>query len=203
MFDDTFLTIEERSEGIYKEKGSKFISLAFPVRDMDEIKDIIKDIKKEYFDARHHCYAYILGHDKSIFRMNDDGEPSSTGGKPIYGQLLSKDLTNVLVVVVRYFGGVKLGIGGLIQAYKQAALDALENAIIIEKTVDEVYGISFDYILMNDVMRVMKENELRQMNHRFENDCYLEFAVRKSNSIRVVDSLNLIEGVSIVFLRIE
>lgn len=203
MLDDTFLTIEEKSEGIYKEKGSKFISFAYPVRDLDEIKDIIKDIKKEYFDARHHCYAYILGHDKSVFRMNDDGEPSSTGGKPIYGQLLSKDLTNVLVVVVRYFGGVKLGVGGLIQAYKQAALDALENANIIEKTVDEVYGVSFDYVLMNDVMRVMKENDLRQMNHRFENDCYMEFVVRKSNSIRVVDSLNLVEGIRVEFLRVE
>ena len=203
MFDDSFLTIEEKSEGIYKEKGSKFISFAFPVKDTDEIKDIIKDIKKEFFDARHHCYAYILGQDKSIFRMNDDGEPSSTGGKPIYGQLLSKDLTNVLVVVVRYFGGVKLGVSGLIQAYKQAALDALENAVIIEKTVDEVYGVSFEYILMNDVMRVMKENDLQQMNHRFENDCYIEFVVRKSNSIKVVDSLNFIEGVRVKFLRLE
>lgn len=203
MFDDSFLTIEEKSEGIYKEKGSKFISFAFPVKDTDEIKDIIKDIKKEFFDARHHCYAYILGQDKSIFRMNDDGEPSSTGGKPIYGQLLSKDLTNVLVVVVRYFGGVKLGVSGLIQAYKQAALDALENAVIIEKTVDEVYGVSFEYILMNDVMRVMKENDLQQLNHRFENDCYIEFVVRKSNSIKVVDSLNFIEGVRVQFLRLE
>ncbi|MDD2191777.1 MAG: YigZ family protein [Bacteroidales bacterium] len=202
MFDDSFLTIKEKSEGIYKEKGSKFISFAFPVKDTDEIKDIIKDIKKEYFDARHHCYAYILGQDKSIFRMNDDGEPSSTGGKPIYGQLLSKDLTNVLVVVVRYFGGVKLGVSGLVQAYKQAAFDALENAVIIEKTVDEVYGVSFEYILMNDVMRVMKENDLPQMNHRFENDCYLEFVVRKSNSIKVIDSLNFIEGVRVEFLRL-
>ncbi|MCK9163705.1 MAG: YigZ family protein [Bacteroidales bacterium] len=203
MFDDTYLTIEEKSQGLYKEKGSKFISFAFPVRDMEEIKDIIKDIKKEYFDARHHCYAYILGQDKSIFRMNDDGEPSSTGGKPIYGQLLSKDLTNVLVVVIRYFGGVKLGVGGLIQAYKLAALDALDNAMIIERTVDEVYGISFNYSLMNDVMRVMKENDLKQINHRFEIDCYMEFVIRKSFSIKVIDSLSKIEGIGIVFLRVE
>ncbi|MFA6806022.1 MAG: YigZ family protein [Bacteroidales bacterium] len=203
MFDDTYLTIEEKSQGLYKEKGSKFISFAFPVRDMEEIKDIIKDIKKEYFDARHHCYAYILGQDKSIFRMNDDGEPSSTGGKPIYGQLLSKDLTNVLVVVIRYFGGVKLGVGGLIQAYKLAALDALDNAMIIERTVDEVYGISFNYSLMNYVMRVMKENDLKQINHRFEIDCYMEFVIRKSFSIKVIDSLSKIEGIGIVFLRVE
>ena len=203
MFDDTYLTIEEKSQGLYKEKGSKFISFAFPVRDMEEIKDIIKDIKKEYFDARHHCYAYILGQDKSIFRMNDDGEPSSTGGKPIYGQLLSKDLTNVLVMVIRYFGGVKLGVGGLIQAYKLAALDALDNAMIIERTVDEVYGISFNYSLMNYVMRVMKENDLKQINHRFEIDCYMEFVIRKSFSIKVIDSLSKIEGIGIVFLRVE
>src|SRR5574344_381760 len=107
MFDDTYLTIEDRAEGVYKEKGSKFISLAFPVTTQEEIREIVKDIKKEYFDARHHCYAYILGHDKSVFRTNDDGEPSSTAGKPIYGQLLSRDLTNVMVVVVRYFGGTK------------------------------------------------------------------------------------------------
>ncbi|MDX9797522.1 MAG: YigZ family protein, partial [Bacteroidales bacterium] len=141
MFDDTYLTIEDRAEGVYKEKGSKFISLAFPITTQEEIKEIVKDIKKEYFDAHHHCYAYILGHDKSVFRMNDDGEPSSTAGKPIYGQLLSRDLTNVLVVVVRYFGGTKLGVSGLIQAYKQASIDVLDNAKIIERTIDEVYGV--------------------------------------------------------------
>ena len=182
MFDDTYLTIEDRAEGVYKEKGSKFISLAFPVTTQEEIKEIVKDIKKEYFDARHHCYAYILGHDKSVFRMNDDGEPSSTAGKPIYGQLLSKDLTNILVVVVRYFGGTKLGVSGLIQAYKQATIDVLNNSKIIEKTVDEVYSVSFDYSLMNDVMKVMKEYDLHQQNHKFENDCYLEFRIRKRDS---------------------
>lgn len=203
MVVDTYFTIEEKSQGLYKEKGSKFISIAFPVSDTDEIREIIDDIKKEYFDARHHCYAYILGHDKSIFRMNDDGEPSFTGGKPIYGQLLSKDLTNVLVVVIRYFGGVKLGVGGLTQAYKQAALDALENARIIEKTIDKIYGVSFEYIQMNDVMRVMKENDLKQMNHRFDNNCYLEFKVRKSYSQAIVDRLDLIPGIRVDFLRLD
>ncbi len=202
MFDDTYLTIEEKTQGLYKEKGSRFISFAFPVTKEDEVKDIIKDIKKEYFDARHHCYAYILGHDKSAYRMNDDGEPSSTAGKPIYGQLLSKDLTNILVVVVRYFGGTKLGVSGLIQAYKQAAIDALNNAKIIEKTVDEIYSVSFEYVLMNDVMKVLKEFDVLQMNHRFENDCYLEFRTRKSNSIKIVDNLNSIEGVRVGFLTL-
>lgn len=202
MFEDTYFTIEEKVEGLYKEKGSRFISLAFPVSKEDEVKEILKDIKKEYYDARHHCYAYILGYDKSAYRMNDDGEPSSTAGKPIYGQLLSNDLTNILVVVVRYFGGTKLGVSGLIQAYKQAALDALNNAKIIEKTVDEIYSISFDYVLMNDVMKVLKDFEVIQMNHRFDNDCYLEFRTRKSNSIKIVDNLNSIDGVCVKFLSL-
>lgn len=200
MFDDTYLTIEDRAEGVYKEKGSKFISLAFPVTTQEEIKEIVKDIKKEYFDARHHCYAYILGHDKSVFRTNDDGEPSSTAGKPIYGQLLSKDLTNILVVVVRYFGGTKLGVSGLIQAYKQATIDVLNNSKIIEKTVDEVYSVSFDYSLMNDVMKVMKEYDLHQQNHKFENDCYLEFRIRKRDSKVVVDNLKFIDNVLVEFI---
>ena len=202
MFEDTYFTIEEKVEGLYKEKGSRFISFAFPVSKEEEVKEIIKDIKKEYYDARHHCYAYILGHDKAAYRMNDDGEPSSTAGKPIYGQLLSKDLRNILVVVVRYFGGTKLGVSGLIQAYKQAALDALNNAKIIEKTVDEIYSISFEYVLMNDVMKVLKDFEVIQMNHRFDNDCYLEFRTRKSNSIKIVDNLNSIDGVCVKFLSL-
>lgn len=202
MFEDTYFTIEEKVEGLYKEKGSRFISLAFPVSKEDEVKEILKDIKKEYYDARHHCYAYILGYDKSAYRMNDDGEPSSTAGKPIYGQLLSNDLTNILVVVVRYFGGTKLGVSGLIQAYKQAALDALNNAKIIEKTVDEIYSISFDYVLMNDVMKVLKDFDVIQMNHRFDNDCYLEFRTRKSNSIKIVDNLNSIDGICVKFLSL-
>lgn len=202
MFEDTYFTIEEKVEGLYKEKGSRFISLAFPVSKEEDIKEILKDIKKEYYDARHHCYAYILGYDKSAYRMNDDGEPSSTAGKPIYGQLLSNDLTNILVVVVRYFGGTKLGVSGLIQAYKQAALDALNNAKIIEKTVDEIYSISFDYVLMNDVMKVLKDFEVIQMNHRFDNDCYLEFRTRKSNSIKIVDNLNSIDGICVKFLSL-
>lgn len=202
MFDDTYLTIEEKSQGIYKEKGSKFIALAFPVSNEDNVKEIIKSIKKEYFDARHHCYAYIIGHDKSVFRMNDDGEPSSTGGKPIYGQLLSNNLTNILIVVVRYFGGIKLGVSGLINAYKQAALDSINNAKIIQKTLNEVYSISFEYTLMNRVMKVLKDFDLPQLNHRFENDCYLEFQVRKSDAIKLVDTLCSIDGVKVKFMNL-
>lgn len=201
MSKDTYLTIAKEAKGIYKEKGSRFISLAFPVKTENEVKEIIKGIKKEYFDARHHTYAYILGIDKSLFRMNDDGEPSSTAGKPIYGQLLSRDLTDVLVVVVRYFGGTKLGVGGLIRAYKQATIDVLDNANIIEKTIDEVYGVSFEYLLLNDVMKVLKEFELVQSNHRFENTCYLEFTIRGSNAERILSNLNSIRGVSVEFLK--
>jgi uncharacterized YigZ family protein len=202
MFDDTYLTIEEKSQGIYKEKGSKFIALAFPISNEENVKEIIKSIKKEYFDARHHCYAYIIGHDKSVFRMNDDGEPSSTAGKPIYGQLLSNNLTNILIVVVRYFGGIKLGVSGLINAYKQAALDSIQNAQIIQKTLNEVYSISFEYTLMNKVMKVLKDFELPQLNHKFENDCYLEFIVRKSDAIKVVDTLCSIDSVKVKFLKL-
>lgn len=202
MFEDTYLTIKERSEGIYKEKGSKFISLAFPVSNENEVKDIIKDIKKEYYDARHHCYSYILGFDKSTFRMNDDGEPSATAGKPIYGQLLSKDLTNILVVVIRYFGGTKLGVRGLINAYKQATIDVLNNSCIIEKTVNELYSVSFEYVLMNDVMKILKDFDVIQQNHRFEMDCYLEFITRKSNSVKIVDNLSSILNVSVKFLSL-
>ncbi len=201
MFDDTYLTIENRAEGVYKEKGSKFISLAFPVTTQEEIKEIVKDIKKEYFDARHHCYAYILGYNKSVFRLNDDGEPSSTAGKPIYGQLQSKNLTNILVVVVRYFGGTKLGVSGLIQAYKQATIDVLDNSKIIEKTVDEIYSVCFEYSLMNDVMKIMKEYDLHQQNHKFENDCYMEFRIRKRDSQKVIDSLKFIDNISVKFIN--
>ena len=201
MFDDTYLTIENRAEEVYKEKGSKFISLAFPVTTQEEIKEIVKDIKKEYFDARHHCYAYILGYNKSVFRLNDDGEPSSTAGKPIYGQLQSKNLTNILVVVVRYFGGTKLGVSGLIQAYKQATIDVLDNSKIIEKTVDEIYSVCFEYSLMNDVMKIMKEYDLHQQNHKFENDCYMEFRIRKRDSQKVIDSLKFIDNISVKFIN--
>ncbi len=201
MSKDTYLTIAQKAEGIYKEKGSKFIAFAFPVKTENEVKEVLKDIKKEYFDARHHTYAYILGAEKSLFRMNDDGEPSSTAGRPIYGQLVSRDLTDVLVVVVRYFGGTKLGVSGLIKAYKQATIDVFNNATIIEKTIDEVYGVSFEYLLLNDVMKVLKEFDIVQSNHRFENLCYLEFTIRRSNAERVLGNLNSIVGVSVEFLR--
>ena len=156
MFEDTYKTIASVSVGIYRDKGSKFIAIAIPVISETQIKDEIASIKKQYFDARHHCYAYILGPFKDSYRYNDDGEPSSTAGRPIYGQLLSKDLTNVLVVVVRYFGGVKLGVSGLINAYKEATKAALENAEITERIVTESHIVSDDYESVNKVMQILK-----------------------------------------------
>ena len=157
MFDDTYRTITAPAEGLYKEKGSKFLAFAHPVATVEEVKVVLDELRKTYFDARHHCYAYILGPRKDAYRVNDDGEPSGTGGRPIHGQLLSADLTNTLVVVVRYFGGVLLGASGLANAYKTAARDAIAHATIVERTIDIRYRLAFEYALMNDVMRVLKD----------------------------------------------
>ena len=201
MTDDTYRMLSAPGEGLYKEKGSKFIASAFTVMDEDEAKRAIADIKKEYFDARHHCYAYMIGPDKTNFRSSDDGEPSGTAGKPILNQILSKDVTNVCVVVTRYFGGIKLGTSGLINAYKTAAREALDNAQIIEKTVDEVYSLEFGYPLMNEVMRIMKEEDLEQQNPRFEMDCYLEFSTRKNEAERIATRFRNLYGVKISHIK--
>ena len=199
--DDTYNMLATRGDGLYKEKGSKFIAEAFTVMSEDEAKAAIADIKKKYFDARHHCYAYMIGPDKKTFRSSDDGEPSGTAGKPILNQILSKDITNVCIIVVRYFGGTKLGVSGLINAYKTAAREALDNAQIVEKTVNEFYSLEFPYALMNDVMRIMKEEGLEQVNPRFETDCYLEFSTRKNDADRIVAKFNNIFGVNVTYLK--
>ena len=154
-------------------------------------------LRKEYFDARHHCYAYILGPTKDVYRVNDDGEPSGTGGRPIHGQLLSADLTDTLIVVVRYFGGVLLGASGLANAYKTAARDAIEHAEIVEKTIDVRYRLQFEYVLMNDVMRIVKEFGLTPMNQDYNLDCRLELSVRQSQSVRLYDALAKLRAVTI------
>lgn len=194
MFDDTYRTIKSPSEGLYKEKGSKFLAFAFPVRTPEEVKAHLDQLKKNYFDARHHCYAYILGANKESWRANDDGEPSGTGGRPIHGQLMSADLTDTLIVVVRYFGGILLGASGLANAYKSAARDAIEHAEIIEKTIDVRYRLHFEYALMNDVMRVLKEYSLTPKNQDFNLDCRLDIEVRQSLSVRLYDTLSKIRG---------
>ena len=187
MFDDTYKTLAAPSEGLYKEKGSKFLAFAYPVRTLDEVKAHLEQLRKDYFDARHHCYAYILGPNKDAWRANDDGEPSGTGGRPIHGQLLSADLTDTLIVVVRYFGGILLGASGLANAYKTAARDAIDHATIIEKTINVRYRLLFQYETMNDVMRILKEFDLKPENQHFELDCTLEADVRQSESVRFYD----------------
>ena len=158
-------------------------------------------LRKEYFDARHHCYAYILGFDKSAYRINDDGEPSGTAGRPIHGQLLSKDLTNTLVVVIRYFGGTKLGVSGLINAYKTSTKEALENADILTKIVEDIYEIHFDYLQMNDVMKLLKDENLSQFNQQFEASCSLQFSVRKNDSDKIYTAFTKIKDLTIKFVR--
>ena len=189
MFDDTYKTIAAPSEGLYKEKGSKFLAFAYPVHSIDEVKVHLEQLRKDYFDARHHCYAYILGPRKDAFRANDDGEPSGTGGRPIHGQLLSADLTDTLIVVVRYFGGILLGASGLANAYKTAARDAIEHATIIEKTIDCRYRLGFAYETMNDVMRILKDYDLKPENQNYDMKCSLEVSVRQSLSVRFYDDV--------------
>lgn len=197
MFEDTYNTIAAPAEGLYKEKGSKFLAFAFPVGSTEEVKPILDRLRKQYFDARHHCYAYILGPTKEAFRANDDGEPSGTGGRPIYGQLLSADLTNTLIVVVRYFGGILLGASGLANAYKAAARDAIEHATIEQRTIDVTYRLSFEYPLMNDVMRILKEQGATPRNQQFDMSCRMEVSVRQSQSVRLYDALAKIYGLKI------
>jgi len=197
MFDDTYRTISAPSEGLYKEKGSKFLAFAFPVTTVEEVKAHLDELRKKYFDARHHCYAYILGPSKESYRLNDDGEPSGTGGRPIHGQLLSADLTNTLIVVVRYFGGILLGASDLANAYKAAARDAIANASIKECTIDISYRLHFEYPLMNDVMRILKEQNLTPRNQVFLLDCQLDVSVRQSQSLRAYEALTKLYGLKI------
>lgn len=190
---DSYLTVENRVETLYKEKGSKFFSFVFPVKDLSEVKSILDELKKKYYDATHHCYAYILGFEKEVFRMNDDGEPSSTAGKPIYGQLQSKNLTNVLLVVIRYFGGTKLGVSGLIKAYKTAAAECLSAAMIVEKKVRLSYKVMFPYEKMNAVMSLLKEIKAEQTKHIFETECSMEVLVESSQQNKFEDAISKIE----------
>ncbi len=195
---DTYKTIVAASQGLYKEKGSKFIAFAYPVVTEDQIKEHIAALKEEYFDARHHCYAYSLGADKARFRMNDDGEPSSTAGKPIYGQILSNDLTDILVVVIRYFGGTKLGVPGLINAYKSATADAIANAEIVEKTVNAIFTIQFDYIVMNSVMKIVKECAPEVLDRKFENICTMVLSIRESEAEELLSRLEKVETLTLI-----
>jgi len=197
LMEDTYKTIAAKSEGYFKDKGSKFLAFAWPVCSEKETKEILDRLKKEHHNARHHCYAWRLGVDEITFRANDDGEPSSTAGKPILGQLLSFDVTNVFIVVVRYFGGTLLGTSGLINAYKTAAADALSNARIVTKTIEVKYKLHFTYPHMNDVMQIIKQENLNIVDTQFEIECDLFFTVRKSEAGRIEKIFQNYYGVEI------
>lgn len=194
---DTYNTLGDEAEALYKDKGSKFLSYAYPVRSEAEIKEHLDALHKRYYDATHHCYAWRLGPKGESFRANDDGEPSSTAGRPILGQLLSKEVTYALIVVVRYFGGTKLGVPGLIEAYKTSAALVLENAVIEQRTVDIETKIRFSYLAMNDVMRIVKEMQPQIIDQQFDNLCTMTLAIRQSRSEHLLERLSKVEGVEI------
>lgn len=190
---DTYLTLAKISEGLYKEKGSKFLAFAIPVSDVEEIKEILKEKRKEYHDARHVCFAYVMGEKGEETRANDDGEPSGTAGKPMLGTLVSKGVTNVLLVVVRYFGGTKLGTSGLINAYREACLDALEQNEVVEKIVESRCDIQFEYPFLNDVMRIVKEENATIISQNFDNDCTMRISIRKRDEEKLRSRLSKVE----------
>jgi uncharacterized YigZ family protein len=196
--EDIYKTIKEPGEGYINEKKSKFLSFIFPISSVEDTKEILEEFKKKYYDARHVCWAYMLGHEREEYRINDDGEPSGTAGKPILGQINSSELTNVLLIVVRYFGGTLLGTGGLIRAYKEAAALAIADTKIIEKTVDDKITIHFEYVLLNDVMRVLKQFESVKWSQDFKESCRMELVARRSISSQLTDMLTSIYGVEIV-----
>ena len=181
MTEDEYLTITDKvGEGFYSEKRSKFLAFAHHVESIDDVKSIIASYRTKYFDARHVCYAYMLGAERKDFRANDDGEPGSTAGKPILGQINSRELTDIVIIVVRYYGGVNLGTGGLIVAYRSAASDALDHCQVVARQVEEIVSFDFPYIMMNDVMRVIKELSPRIVSQEFDNTCSIKLAIRKS-----------------------
>ncbi|HLN19610.1 MAG TPA: YigZ family protein [Bacteroidales bacterium] len=201
MIDDSYRTLSSPAEGLYKEKGSRFISFAFPVTDQEEIRVIIEKIRKEHHDARHHCYAWMLGQDRLKWRVNDDGEPSGTGGKPILGQINSRNLTNIVIVVSRYFGGTLLGVSGLINAYKSAAFSCLENSEIVERHLHDFYQISFPYIVMNDVMKILKEENIGQSGQVFDINCSMMINFRVAAREKVLSRFSRIDNIGLNFIE--
>lgn len=196
--DDTFRTIIKSSEGLYKEKMSKFLSFAEPCTSAEEAKEIVAMYKKEYYDARHVCWAYMIGHQRLEFRSNDDGEPSGTAGKPILGQINSFNLTDLVVIVVRYFGGIKLGTSGLIEAYRTAAAEALSAADIVEKLIEDTLEVYFEYPLMGEAMRIVKEEGAKVLVQDFTIDCRLKLSLRKSLMPKMRDRFEKVLGIKII-----
>ena len=203
LFEDEYKTIEKKAEGTFKDRGSKFIALAYPVTTESEAKQFLNEVRKEYHDACHHCYAYRIGHDKLLWRANDDGEPSGTAGKPIFNQIQSKDLTNIFIVVVRYFGGTLLGVPGLINAYKTATQEAINNATIIIKTVNEVYEVNYDYPVMNDVMKIIKDKGVDIISTDFATQCKVVYRVRKNDASMIYENMKKLTSLKINYLRTE
>lgn len=199
LFDDTYRTIQQPAEGLFRDRGSKFLAFAYPISAEGEIKLIVAQLKAEHPKANHHCWAMRFTADRSVFKLNDDGEPSGTAGRPILNILLSRDLTNILVVVVRYFGGTLLGVPGLINAYKQATEDALNQSVIIQKTVNDIYIISFNYLQMNEIMRLVKENNLTIIEQQFDNNCTLMASIRKMDVNPVLAKLDKIADVKAAY----
>lgn len=200
LFDDTYKTIAAPSIGDFRDRGSKFLAFAYPITSEQQIKPLIDKLKSEHPKANHHCWAMRLTPDRGVFKFSDDGEPSGTAGRPILNTLLSQDVTNILLVVVRYFGGTLLGVPGLINAYKSAAVDALANAQVISKTVNDIYAITFNYLQMNEVMRIIKENDLEILSQQFDNDCRIELSIRKMQVNVVLGKLDKIEGATTTYL---
>ena len=186
---DEFKTVTGISEGFYSEKRSKFLAFAHHVETTDEIKELLAQYRKKYYDARHVCYAYMLGAAREEFRANDDGEPSSTAGKPILGQINSNELTDILIIVVRYYGGVNLGTSGLIVAYREAAADAIAHAMVELRQVEEIVTYDFPYVMMNDVMRIVKDLQPRIVSQSFDNTCQIQLAIRRSDAPRLRERL--------------
>ena len=193
MAEDTYKTITAFPEGYYTKKRSRFISYAIPVRTVDEVKAELAKYRKEYYDARHVCWAYMLGSDRKTFRANDDGEPSSTAGKPILGQINSNELTDILVIVIRYFGGIELGTSGLIVAYRTAAAEAIAAATIEERTVDEDITVVFEYPYLNQIMRIVKEDGPTIISQQFDMDCVMTLRIRKGEAERLRNRLQKVE----------
>lgn len=187
--DDTYNTIQEPSRGLFKQQSSRFISFAYPVSTIEQVRELVLSLRGEYYDARHWCYAYRIGSKGQLNRANDDGEPSGTAGRPILGQLLSRELTNTLVVVVRYFGGIKLGVPGLIEAYKAATIDALDQATVLPCTRQAQIMVNFSYLSMNEIMKAIKDSSANIRGQHFDNACSIELSVRQGDEQRLTDQL--------------
>ena len=201
MESDNYKTIKSPARGLYREKGSRFIALAYHVENQEEIKPIIETVRKEFHDARHHCFAYMIGSERKNWRTNDDGEPSGTAGRPILGQINSSGLTNILIVVIRYFGGTLLGVSGLINAYRSASADAIANAEIIEKTLNDYYELRYPYLSMNDVMKILKEEDLGQSGQSYKTECLIVVSFGHSAREKILNRLSRVEGLKYRFLE--